>query len=242
MRLDKKILRSGTAQGLLGFIAAIYIRFVYLTSRWNVVGGDIPKKFWDEDKMFLVCFWHGRLFMLPRSWKLSKPLHIMASIHQDGRLISDTVGQFGIKTIPGSTSKGGAMAMRAMIKMVRGGEYIGITPDGPRGPRMRAQKGVVNIARITRIPIIPVTYASTRTKVFNSWDRFMVALPFGRGVFVWGEPIKIPHTSDKVVLEECRQQVEDSLNAISDEANRMCSLPPITPDEPAKNETGETDP
>lgn len=153
----------------------------------------------------------------------------MISMHRDGRIISDTIAHFGIKTIVGSTSKGGAAALRNMVKTVKTGEYVGITPDGPRGPRMRAQEGMITIARLANIPIIPVSYASTRSKIFGSWDRFVAALPFGRGVFVWGEPIHVPHTADKTELEKSRKEVEDSLNAVSAEADRLCGLHVIEP-------------
>lgn len=229
MRLDKRILRSRPVQNCLCLLAAGYIRFVHLTSRWSVVGGDIPKRFWDEDKMFLLCFWHGRLMMMPYCWDMSKPVHMMISMHRDGRILSDTVAHLGIKTIVGSTSKGGAAALRSMIKTVKSGEYVGLTPDGPRGPRMRAQEGIITIARLANIPIIPISYASSRAKVFGSWDRFVAALPFGRGVFVWGEPIEVPHTTDKIQLEETRRKVEDSLNAVSAQADRLCGLVPVDP-------------
>jgi len=229
VRLDKRILRSNAVQSVLCLLAANYIRFVYLTSRWRIVGGDIPKRFWDQDKMFLLCFWHGRLMMMPYCWDMSKPVHMMISMHRDGRLLSDTVAHLGIKTIVGSTSKGGAAALRTMVKTVKAGDYVGLTPDGPRGPRMRAQEGIITIARLAKVPIIPIGYASSRSKVFGSWDRFVAALPFGRGVFVWGEPIEVPHTTDKNELEKARQKVENSLNAVSAEADRLCGLTPIEP-------------
>lgn len=229
MKLGKRILRSQITQGFLCLIAASYIRFVYVTSRWRVVGGHIPRQFWDKDKKFLLCFWHGRLLMMPYCWDMTKPIHMMISMHSDGRFLSDTVSRFGIKTIVGSTSKGGAAALRAMVKTVKNGDYVGLTPDGPRGPRMRAQEGIVTIARLAKIPIIPIGYASTNSKILGSWDRFIAALPFGRGVFVWGEPIEVPHTSDKIVLEETRQKVEDAINAVSAEADRLCGLDPIKP-------------
>ncbi|MBT4932581.1 MAG: lysophospholipid acyltransferase family protein [Rhodospirillaceae bacterium] len=238
MRLDKRILRSQVVQNCLCFLAAAYIRFVYLTSRWSVVGGDIPKRFWDEDKMFLLCFWHGRLMMMPHCWDMSKTIHMMISMHRDGRILSDTVAKLGIKTIVGSTSRGGAAALRTMVKTVKAGEYVGLTPDGPRGPRMRAQEGVVTIARLANIPVIPISYASSNSKILGSWDHFVAALPFGRGVFVWGEPIHVPHTADKTELEKSRQEIEDSLNAISAEADRLCGLRVIEPAPPA----GETAP
>ena len=229
MKLGKKILRSQIIQGFLCLIAASYIRFVYVTSRWKVVGGDIPKKFWDQEKKFLLCFWHGRLLMMPYCWDMTKPIHMMISMHSDGRFLSETVSRFGIKTILGSTSKGGSAALRAMVKTVKNGDYVGLTPDGPRGPRMRAQEGIVTIARLANVPIIPIGYASTRSRMLGTWDCFIAALPFGRGVYVWGEPIQVPHTSDKVVQEETRKKVEDAINAVSGEADRLCGHDPIKP-------------
>jgi len=229
VKLVKKVLHSQVAQGFLCLLAAYYVRFVYLTSRWNVVRGDIPKKFWDKDKKFLLCFWHGRLLMMPYCWDMTKPIHMMISMHRDGRFLSDTVSRLGIKTIVGSTSKGGAKALRAMVRTVKNGDYVGLTPDGPRGPRMRAQEGIVTIARLAKVPIIPIGYASTSCKIFGSWDRFIAALPFGRGVFVWGEPIEVPHTSDKLALEKTRQNIEDAINAVSAEADRLSGLDPIEP-------------
>jgi lysophospholipid acyltransferase (LPLAT)-like uncharacterized protein len=229
LQLSKIIFRSQITQVFLSLLASSYIRFVHVTSRWKVVGGDIPKQFWDTDKKFLLCFWHGRLLMMPYCWDMTKPIHMMISMHSDGRFLSDTVSRFGIKTIAGSTSKGGAAALRAMVKTVKNGDYVGLTPDGPRGPRMCAQEGIVTIARLANVPIIPIGYASTRSKILGSWDSFIAALPFGRGVFVWGEPIEVPHTSDRVVLEETRQKVEDAINAVSAEADRLCGLNPIKP-------------
>ena len=230
MKLGRRIIRSQIAKNVFCFFAAYYIRFVYLTSRWTVIRGDIPKRFWDRDKKFLLCFWHGRLLMMPYCWDMTKPIHMMISMHGDGRFLSDTVARLGIKTIVGSSSKGGASALRAMVRTVKDGDYVGLTPDGPRGPRMRAQEGIVTIARLADIPIIPISYASTNSKILGSWDRFIAAFPFGRGVFVWGEPILVPHTSDKLVLEKTRQKIEDAINAVSYEADRLCGLDPIKPE------------
>ena len=94
---------------------------------------------------------------------------------------------------------------------------------------MRAQEGIVTIARLANIPIIPIGYASTSSKILGSWDRFIAALPFGRGVFVWGEPIEVPRTSDKLVVEKTRQNVEEAINAVSAEADRLSGLEPIEP-------------
>jgi hypothetical protein len=138
-----------------------------------------------------------------------------------------------MKTIAGSSSKGGATALRAMVKTLKEGNYIGITPDGPRGPRMRASDGIISLARLAKVPVIPIAHASSPRKVLGSWDRFTVSFPFARHVILWGEPIDIPHTADKDKLETARQEVEDKLNALTTKADEMCGHTPIEADDPS---------
>jgi len=47
--------------------------------------------------------------------------------------------------------------------------------------------------------------------VLPTWDRMHVALPFGRGVFIWGEPIEIEHDLDEAGIERARQYVETQM-------------------------------
>jgi lysophospholipid acyltransferase (LPLAT)-like uncharacterized protein len=66
-----------------------------------------------------------------------------------------------------------------------------ITPDGPKGPRYEAKKGIVELARLANKMILPVTYSSSKKRVIQSWDRFLLPYPFSRIVFVWGDPIHV---------------------------------------------------
>jgi len=95
-----------------------------------------------------------------------------------------------------------------MLKRLNEGSCIGITPDGPRGPAMTASIGIVNLARLARVPILPLAYATSRRRVLKTWDRFHLALPCGRGVYLWGEPIEIPADLDETGLERVRHLIE----------------------------------
>ena len=53
-----------------------------------------------------------------------------------------------------------------------------------------------------------------------TWDRFHLALPFGRGVFLWGEPIEIAADLDEAGLEQARQLVETRMMGMVCEAER----------------------
>ena len=168
----------------------------------------------------------------------------MISHHRDGEFITRTAARFGVNAVRGSTSRGGAAALRAMLKVLKRGEFVGITPDGPRGPRMRAQMGAIVLAQMAGVPIMPATYAVSRRRVAGSWDRFIIALPFSRGVYLWGEPVSVPRDADADLLEAKRLELENELNRLCDEADRMVGVTPVEPaplpaGQPAANTPGE---
>ena len=94
---------------------------------------------------------------------------------------------------------------------------------------MRVQPGIIALARLSGAPIMPISFAVSRRKVANSWDRFVIALPFGRGVYLWGAPLYVPSDADKAALEEARLILEERLNALTAQADRMVGVEPIEP-------------
>jgi lysophospholipid acyltransferase (LPLAT)-like uncharacterized protein len=198
----------------------------FLRSTWLqrvacwVEGDERPRRLSGEGRSFIVAFWHGRLLMMPLAWHRLAPFHMLISAHRDGRIIAGAMTYFGIESIAGSTSRGGSAALRTMLKRLKEGGCVGITPDGPRGPAMSASIGIVNVARLARVPILPLTYATSRRRVLATWDRFHLALPFGRGVYLWGEPIEIAADLDEAGLEQARRLVEERMVEMVREADR----------------------
>jgi len=197
-----------------------YIRFVFRTTSWSVEGSERPRCLRAEGRAFILAFWHGRLLMIPMAWQRLAPMHMLISAHPDGQIIADAVTYFGVNSIAGSTSRGGSAALRTMLKRLKDGDCVGVTPDGPRGPAMTASFGIVNVARLARVPILPITYATSRRRVLATWDRFHLALPFGRGVYLWGEPIEIAADLDEAGLEQARRLVEERMIEMVQEADR----------------------
>lgn len=233
MKPIKTFLGNETVRKFLCWLGSLYILLVAMTGRWRVINADIPERFFAAGKPFILAFWHGRLLMMPHCWQTDKTIYVLISLHRDGRLIADTIERLGVRTIAGSSSKGGASALRAMVKALKGGEYIGITPDGPRGPRMRASDGIISLARLANVPVIPIAHSSRPRKVLGNWDRFVISLPFARHVIHWGDPIKVPHTSDKQKLEDARRNIEDNLNQLTAEADRLCGHDSMEAADPA---------
>jgi 3-deoxy-D-manno-octulosonic-acid transferase len=225
-RWGRRLLRSTRLRQLSCWVIHLYIRLVYATNRWTVAGGEVPRRLRAEGASFILAFWHGRLLMIPMAWQRLAPMHMLISAHRDGRIIADAVTYFGVNSIAGSSRRGGTAALRLMLKRLAAGECVGITPDGPRGPAMQASNGIINVARLAGVPIVPIVFATSRCRVLASWDRFHLALPFGRGAFVWGEPILIPADIDPAGAEEARLLVERRMNELAREADRRVGASP----------------
>src|SRR5947207_747694 len=219
-RWGRHLFHSEGLRRLLCWVIQLYIRFVYRTNRWSVEGGDIPARLRQQARPFILAFWHGRLLMIPMAWQRLAPMHMLIAADRDARIIADAVTYFGVNATAGSTRRGGSAALRHMLRQLAAGDCVGITPDGPRGPAMCASVGIVNVARLARVPIVPVVFATSRRRVLRSWDRFHLAKPFGRGVFIWGEPIDVEPELDELGLEHARATVESRMNEIASEADR----------------------
>jgi len=229
----KRLTRSSAVQALLCWLAANYIRLVYVTSRWREEGREPANEWMRSGRPYIAAFWHGRLLMAPTGWRSRAPLSVLISQHRDGEMIARTMHHFGAHTVRGSTSRGGSKALRELLVAVKNGRNAVITPDGPRGPRMRAQSGIILLARLSGAPIVPATYAVSRRKLASSWDRFVIALPFSRGIYLWGAPIHVARDADDEALEMARLELEDSLNALTETADRRIGVEPVRPAEAA---------
>jgi len=238
MAVGKRLLRAEATRRALSAFVYLYMRFVYATTRWTVVGEEHAAGLATQGLTCVAAFWHGRMLMLPmelrrlvRRHSRERPpsVHMLISGHGDGRAISDVIRYTDIRTVEGSSNSGGSRALRTLVQHLQKGECVGITPDGPNGPAMRATAGVIAIARLGQAPILPYTYATSRRRILDSWDRFHLPMPFGRGIFIWGEPIRIPAELGKAETEIWRAHVEERMNALTAEADRRVGHEAIAP-------------
>ena len=207
-----------------GALLAAYVWFVFKTSRWEN-RNKTAQVYWKQKTPFIVCFWHNRLMMQMCFWNRQMPCYMLNSSHRDGQICGEAVSYFGINNISGSTSKRGTEAMRSLLSILKKGGCVGITPDGPRGPRFVVSPGLIHIAWLSGVDIVPCISSTTRRKVLSSWDRFIVALPFSRGVLLVGDPIKPPASKEE--FEAVRQRVEKKLQELADQADVLCGHAPL---------------
>ena len=65
MKLSKRILKSNFVGWILANIAYFYIRFVYKTTKWQILGQENIDELSNLNSGSLIAFWHGRLLMIP---------------------------------------------------------------------------------------------------------------------------------------------------------------------------------
>lgn len=226
--ITKKLFRSSWVMGILAWIVAKYITFVFRTSQWTFHGKENIQDYWDQKKPLITCFWHGRMLMMPCAWMSDSPFAMLISAHPDGQIIAKTIKHHRIDTVVGSSSKGGLEALRSILAQLKDKVSVGITPDGPRGPRFVASEGIVTISRLSGVDILPSTYSTCKMVTIGSWDRFRIPLPFGKATMCWGQPIPAPSKrASQQELEKVRQRVENELNQLCNLADKTCGTHPI---------------
>jgi hypothetical protein len=236
MKLGKRILDNRAAQSVLGWLVVKYLRLVIATTKWDVLNENVKDKIISDSAPAIAVAWHGRVGMLYGSFEFPETVFVLVSQNRDGDLSARIMTAFGFNTIRGSAAAVGKKkkkntmgATRAMMKVLKGGGRLFVTPDGPRGPRMRAGDGVIGLARLTGVPIYPITYSVRRRIVAKSWDRFVFPLPFNRGVFIWGTPISVARDIDAETQERVRLEIECQLNDMTREADERVGQPVIEP-------------
>ena len=205
------------ALALLPSVGAVVIKLLGKTMRVTVRGDAAVEKLYREGKHIILAFWHGRQLMIPLVYK-GNEVHVLISQHRDGELISQIMARFGYRSVRGSSTRGGTQALRQLIKLGRSGVDLAITPDGPKGPRQVAQAGVIHIARATGLPILPVTFSCSK-KNSSKVGIASCFLPFGRGVFLWGNPIWVPSDAKAAEMDAKRCELEAVLNNLTTEAD-----------------------
>jgi lysophospholipid acyltransferase (LPLAT)-like uncharacterized protein len=214
-RLLKRLVSSQAFQWFLSAIGAGYVLVVRWTSR-------IDRSPPPPGGPFIIAMWHGRLAMLHQLRFGDRALVALISSHRDGQLISKCAWYYNILTVTGSTTRGGLVAVRRLIRLTHEGHSLFITPDGPRGPRMRVNKGIIDIARLSGLPILPAAIGISRGKELNTWDRFLVPAPFSRISIRWGEPLRVARDGDAAAVGT---QLEAALTLLQRDADRAAAKP-----------------
>ena len=204
---------------LLPPVAAALVWIIGATMRPETRGHEAVDAFYRSGGHIILAFWHAQQLMIPAGYR-GTGAHVLISQHGDGEIIARIIARFGHQAVRGSSTRGGAAALRALIKLGRAGKDLVVTPDGPKGPRQVAKLGVVQLAKVSGLPIVPLAFACSTKQLFSSWDHFMIPYPFSRGLFLYGKPMFVSREGDDLALEADRLVLQTELNRLTEEAER----------------------
>jgi lysophospholipid acyltransferase (LPLAT)-like uncharacterized protein len=213
---------SRLSLALIPWLGSGLLRLVACTIRRQDIGRGHPEAVLAKGERAIAAFWHQRLLLMAFVF----PPHVAASLisqHRDGEYIARIVERLGQPVVRGSATRGGPQAFREMLQILKAGGHVAITPDGPRGPARRVKPGVIELSRLSGMPILPVAFGASPAFRAKSWDNFLIPYPFARGVFVWGEPIRVPPELDKEAAETFQGLLETRLNELTAEADRLAA-------------------
>lgn len=190
------------------------IRALAATWRYRTIGAETLQRLRAEHTAILFTLWHGQ--MLPLLWHhRNQGVAVLVSEHKDGELIARILGFMGYALIRGSTSRGAGRALLGVVRTLRGGSDVAITPDGPRGPRHKFAPGAVIAANRADAPILPTVAHVDRFWKLSSWDGFIIPKPFARITVAYGPATHITAATPREAAGEA-----STLEKLMDETQR----------------------
>ena len=227
----RNLLRSSWVQHAAGFLAAEYLRLVWLTNKFSFDPADVYERA-EPHQPLIFAFWHGQHFLTPFiKRKKSHRAKVLISRHRDGEFNAIAAERLGIETIRGSGDHGGAFqrkggigAFKEMVRALEDGYNVASTADVPKRSRV-AGMGIIMLARESGRPILAFAMVTSRFVRLNNWDHTTINLPFGRGAVVGIDAVLVPPDADAETMEKCRLQLETYLNEATRRAYAQVGRP-----------------
>lgn len=196
----------------VGHIAWFFISALCFTLRKRVVRLDEtePEKPLGS-KPVIVALWHNRTFVPCYFYKYvikgTVQMSMLTSASKDGAMLATVAEDYGMRAVRGSSGRRGVAGFLDMVKELKAGCSMCITPDGPKGPRYRCHPGVIKLASMSGLPIIPLGIDIPHCwRINKAWDRFVIPVPFSRVSIYWGKELYVPkEISDEEVKAYCER-------------------------------------
>lgn len=186
-----------------------------LTLRRRLNNPDGEKQIRSLPGKFILTLWHGQIFYLFYYCRKFSNLYLLISPSQDGDILARLGQLMGYSVIRGSSFKKAVPSARSLIKVLRREGRIAIIADGSRGPRCKVQPGLLQIAGMTGAPVVPLAFDAERKWILNSWDRFVLPVPFTRCTVNSGDLLQIPRRIDGEPLQGKQLELECILNQLT---------------------------
>ena len=173
----------------------------------------------------IYCFWH-QCVLASAYYYRSTGATIVISQSFDGELITRVLALFGYSAVRGSSSRGGAQALRGLQSVLEANRPAIFTADGPRGPIYQTKMGPIKLASMTGAPIGAFHLEPERAWKINSWDEFLVPKPFTRICVSWANWTHVEAGTPNEQFEAKREELNAALERARKNAYNHLFKPP----------------
>ncbi len=205
---------------LAGVLVFLAITVWKATLRIRIVGEEHREAVRAKGKKPLHAIWHQRMVGGILAHR-GEGYVTMASRSEDGEIIATFLKYWGFVAARGSSSRGGDAASSEFLEALKNAPGGALTPDGPRGPARACKRGILVLAEQGNGLVLPSASSSSRPRFLNSWDRFLLPLPFSRCVVVFGPALERGDAESEAAF---LARAAEAIDAVTDEADRLCGV------------------
>lgn len=194
------------------FVAWAALAGVGKTMRFHTEGEEHLERAQEKKQAAILASWHGRMFAAIYYLR-NRSICGIVSPSRDGEYFGALFSRFGWNLVRGSSRRMGVSALKGAISVLRDGNVLAVTPDGPIGPKGKAHPGVVYLAAHLQVPVIPVGVSCCPCKTLGTWDESMLPVPFGKACVIFDAPYFIPENAKDDIGRHV-SELEQRINAV----------------------------
>lgn len=183
-------MRVGRAAPIVTGLAAALVRGLATTWRYRVHGWEHVVSARASGRPLLYVLWHSRILPLLYH-RRGEGMALLISRHRDGGYLAELSERWGYTVVRGSSRRGGEVGLLGLVRSLRGGREVALTPDGPRGPAERMKPGALAAAQHANALVIAAGARASSAWWLQSWDRFLIPRPFARVDVVYSAPFAV---------------------------------------------------
>ncbi|MGF1655585.1 MAG: lysophospholipid acyltransferase family protein [Verrucomicrobiales bacterium] len=211
--MRRPVFQTSWWQNILLWLGAKFVRL--LSRTWQVRIEDPSNVLLNPQRHPVIwIFWHNRILQaleFHRRYVRPEPCVVLTSASRDGAILAKAMSLFGLGNVRGSSSRRGAVALRELQQILKEGQHVVITPDGPRGPRYQLAPGSLFLAAHSGIGIITVAPTANRYWELKTWDGFQIPRPWAKVTINLGQLQYVTETEVEEDLEALTLQISTRL-------------------------------
>ena len=173
------------AEPLVRRIGAALVGLLAATWRYRVRGWEHVANAHRLRRPIVYVLWHSR-----------EGLAVLISRHADGGHLVQLSERWGYRVVRGSSRRGGEVGLLGLVRHLRDGAEVALTPDGPRGPAERVKPGALAAAQHAAAVVIAAGARPSSAWWLRSWDHFCLPKPFATIEVAYSAPFTVAAGKD----------------------------------------------